>query len=74
MRCHICDRVLDEPEFNKDMDAYEPCPTCMTVVNDLLGEFADKPYIIDDDTVDFDLLQASYERYGFKMPDGYELA
>lgn len=36
MRCNICDRALSDAEvvFNKDLDAYEPCSTCLEVAMD----------------------------------------
>lgn len=49
MRCHICDRVLKNPVFNKDHDEYEPCETCMEVINDLVKGFLDKPFADEDD-------------------------
>lgn len=49
MRCHICDRVLEEPKFNKDLNAYEPCDTCMAVILDTIGTFTDRPYIQEDE-------------------------
>jgi hypothetical protein len=53
MRCHICDRVLPEPKFNKDTDAYEPCDTCMAVILDTVGTFTDRPYVLEDELGDF---------------------
>lgn len=49
MRCHICDRVLEEPTFNKDLDAYEPCDPCLIVIMETVGTFADRPYLSDDE-------------------------
>lgn len=36
MRCNICDRALSDAEvvFNKDIDTYEPCSTCLEVAMD----------------------------------------
>lgn len=33
MRCHVCDQVLSDAEvvFNKELNAYEPCFTCLEV-------------------------------------------
>jgi len=33
MRCHICDVELSEKEiiFNKQLDAFEPCTTCLDI-------------------------------------------
>jgi hypothetical protein len=49
MRCHICDRVLDEPKFNADTDAYEPCEPCMIVILDALEGFKDQPFLTEDE-------------------------
>ena len=36
MRCAICDKALSDTEvvFNKDLDDYEPCSTCLEVAMD----------------------------------------
>jgi len=33
MRCNICDKTLSETEvlFNKEIDAFEPCSTCLDI-------------------------------------------
>ena len=56
MRCHICDRCLDEPKFNKDMQAYEPCDTCMAVILDTVGSYEDRPYVQEDELGAFQAL------------------
>jgi hypothetical protein len=43
MRCHICDRLLDEPKFDPDMGEIDPCPTCMAVIEDAIGTYTEKP-------------------------------
>lgn len=43
MRCHICDRQLDDPKFNRDLDEWEPCDTCLAVVADTLAGYLDTP-------------------------------
>ncbi len=42
MRCNICDRLLTEPEYNKDIEGYEPCHTCMEVIEDTIAGYHDK--------------------------------
>jgi hypothetical protein len=49
MRCHICDRVLSEPRYNRDYKDYDPCDTCLTVVQDTLEGFTDKPAADEDE-------------------------
>ncbi len=36
MHCNICDRQLSEKEisWNADLQAYEPCSTCLDVIMD----------------------------------------
>lgn len=48
MRCHICDRVLDEPQYNADLEGYEPCDTCLAVINDTVKSFQDVVYLEED--------------------------
>lgn len=49
MRCHICDRLLPEPKFNPDLDTYDPCDVCMTVIESTLEGYLDKPSASEDD-------------------------
>jgi len=43
MRCHICDAALSEVHYNSDHEDFEPCVPCLTVVEDTLAGFTDKP-------------------------------
>lgn len=52
MRCHICDRALEEPRFNADHGDYEPCETCMVVINDTLDSYKDN--VIEDDELGYE--------------------
>lgn len=38
-RCYICDRILspEEIQFNRDHDDFDPCGTCLEVINDLFN-------------------------------------
>lgn len=49
MRCYICDRVIDEPEFNRDHQDIEPCKACRAVIEDILAGYGDRPSIPDED-------------------------
>lgn len=37
MRCHICNAVLSEPQYNSDHEEYDPCDTCLAVIADAVG-------------------------------------
>lgn len=36
-RCYICDRILstDEVQWNRDHEDWDPCGTCLDVINNL---------------------------------------
>lgn len=36
MHCHICDKELSDKEvsWNKDLDSFEPCTTCLDIAMD----------------------------------------
>lgn len=55
MRCHICDRLLDEPKLNPDLGEIDPCPTCLSVIEDAVGTFTEKP-AADEDALGLDPL------------------
>lgn len=44
MRCNICDAPLSEPKINPEVrGGFEPCDTCMDVVEETLSSYRDKP-------------------------------
>lgn len=49
MRCNICDVVLSEPTFNRDLNRWEPCDTCLDVIRDTVGAFIDRPFMDEDE-------------------------
>lgn len=49
MRCHICDKALSEPNFNAELNAYEPCPECLAVIQDTIAGFHDRPAVQEDE-------------------------
>ncbi len=57
MRCYICDAALAEVHFNADHQDYEPCVTCLTVVQDTLEGFLDRPSV-DEDELGYEPLTA----------------
>lgn len=36
--------MLSKPDYNSDLGAWEPCITCLEVIQDAVGGFYDKPY------------------------------
>jgi cytidine deaminase len=40
MRCHICNADLPKPSFNRDHEDFDPCGTCLEVINNV---FHDEP-------------------------------
>jgi hypothetical protein len=48
MRCHICDRPLDEPKYVEEVGNFDPCDTCMKVVEDTLAGYETLPDAEDD--------------------------
>lgn len=42
MKCNICDAALAEPKFNEDIGNYDPCDTCMEVIEETLAGYEDK--------------------------------
>jgi hypothetical protein len=49
MRCHICNKLLTEPQLNSDHGDIDPCQECLDVIQDVLDGYKDKPYAAEDD-------------------------
>lgn len=49
MRCHICDKLLADPQLNSDHGDIDPCSTCLDVIQDVLDGYKDKPSAAEDD-------------------------
>lgn len=49
MRCHICDRLISQPEYNRDHAQWDPCKECLEVVEDTLAAFRDRPSMAEDE-------------------------
>lgn len=43
MKCRICNSDLPEVQFSEQHGDIEPCPTCLMVIADTVGNFVDKP-------------------------------
>lgn len=41
MRCYICNSILedDKVEFNSDHGDIDPCPSCQSVIDDILAGY-----------------------------------
>lgn len=48
MKCHICDALLSQPRYNKEIKAWEPCETCMEIIFELLDDFKDNAVFVDE--------------------------
>lgn len=68
MRCNICDQLLSEPNYNKDLGAYEPCDTCLAVISDTLNGFKDR-VTVDEDELGDDRLDFLEDHDTFFDPD-----
>ena len=59
MRCHICDKVLDESEiaFDKNHDEFDPCGTCLQAIQEVFDDSPedDEWREVDEDALLFDL-------------------
>lgn len=49
MHCNICDRDISEPNYNRELEAFEPCDTCMEVIRDTIAGYTDKASADEDD-------------------------
>lgn len=49
VRCHICNKTLTEPTFNRDHGDIDPCHECSEIIQDTLAGYKDKAVIDEDD-------------------------
>jgi hypothetical protein len=59
MRCYICNRVLSEPQFNRDHVQWDPCEPCLEVIRDTVASWTDRPSAAEDELPEEDII-ASY--------------
>lgn len=70
MKCNICDASLPEPKFNPDYrGSFDPCDYCMSIVEDTLEGYLDKPSADEDelggpDPVFVEMYPQSYDPFG----------
>ncbi len=43
MRCYICNKAIETPNYNSDHEDYEPCDECQAVIRDTLEGYLDQP-------------------------------
>ncbi len=60
MRCYICDKILNDPQPNHDHGDYDPCPTCLEVIQDTIGKWVDRPSMDEDEFPDESYLADLY--------------
>lgn len=65
MHCEICDRTLTPEEiiFNKELETYEPCTTCLDVIMDA-AYGRSRP---DDDEEGFIILDSDWDGEGEEL-------
>jgi hypothetical protein len=39
MRCNICDSDLSKPVFNRQLNTWEPCTTCLDVIFNVFEDY-----------------------------------
>jgi hypothetical protein len=60
MRCYICDAIIDEPQFNRDHNSYDPCQECLDIIAEVFEEPDDKnEEIIEEDQEDIEVVENS---------------
>lgn len=68
MRCHICDKILedDQVQYNTDHQDFDPCPKCLTIIEDLVAGYGDRPApeVEDFDPVLEGLFPTKYDPFG----------
>lgn len=55
MRCKICDAPLDNPQYNHKWKEWDPCRTCLDVIDSVFDDYVEEEEERkdeDDDTAD----------------------
>ncbi len=42
MRCHICNSVLEQPQWSALHNDWEPCPTCQEVIDNVFEDLVEE--------------------------------
>jgi len=63
MRCKICDSIIDQPKFNKQLDDWEVCGECLEIIFSVFEDYPEQDK--DDDLLEednnFDWLEEALE-------------
>lgn len=70
MRCHICNAALGETEikFHKDHDDFDPCRTCLEIINNVFEDTLEEEDYREDY---FEDITASPDALGYFGDPGY---
>lgn len=49
MRCNICDASLTNPVFNRQLNTWEPCGTCLEAISDCINDLKDNAVFVEED-------------------------
>lgn len=77
MRCYICNSILEDDniQYNQDHKDYDPCPSCLAVIEDIVAGYGDQaaPEVVDDfDPVLEGLFPSFYDPFGFSYSDYFK--
>ena len=42
MRCRICDSAIENPKYNSDHKDYDPCTTCLEIINEVFEDYVEE--------------------------------
>lgn len=75
MRCKICDASIDDPKFNKQLDDWEVCGTCLEIIFSVFEDYPEQTEESEPDEADEWLEEAleiiELEEYRVKEVSGY---
>ena len=62
MRCHICNRPLEKPTYNRQHADFDPCGVCLEVIHNVFGDdpLAEEEMLLVEPTAE-ELMAASEE-------------
>ena len=49
MKCNICDASLSNPTFNRLLNTWEPCGTCLEAISDCINDLKDNAVFVEED-------------------------